>query len=83
MQSLATRCRPYRGTEQYLGKRSVVPEIALVGETIADEAELSLLHVLLDRIESFFLRDLITQKLARACRLDGDQKIIPADSLES
>jgi hypothetical protein len=41
-----------------LGKRSVVPDVSMVGETVADIAELSLLGVLLDGIESRIFRDL-------------------------
>jgi len=42
----------------YLRESSVVPEVTLVGEAIADEAKLALLDVLLDRVEPFLLRDL-------------------------
>lgn len=42
----------------YLGESTVVPEIAFVGEAVPDIAELALLDVLLDRVESLFLGDL-------------------------
>jgi hypothetical protein len=37
---------------------TVVPEIALVREAVADESKLTLLDVLLDRVEELFFRDL-------------------------
>ena len=37
---------------------AIVPEVALVGEAVSDEAELTLLHVLLDRVEVLLLGDL-------------------------
>jgi hypothetical protein len=37
---------------------TVVPEVALVGEAVADEAQLALLGVLLDGVEELFLGDL-------------------------
>jgi hypothetical protein len=42
----------------YLGERAIVPEIALVGEAVANEAQLALLDVLLDGIEEILLGDL-------------------------
>jgi hypothetical protein len=42
----------------YLGEGTVVPEIALVGEAVTDEAELALLGVLLDGVEELVLGDL-------------------------
>jgi hypothetical protein len=45
--------------EAYLGEGSVVPEVSLVGEAIADEAELALLDVLLDGVEELLLGDLV------------------------
>lgn len=44
--------------ETYLGEGAVVPQVALVGEAVADEAELALLDVLLDGVEKLFFRDL-------------------------
>jgi hypothetical protein len=41
-----------------LGEGAVVPEVALVREAVADEAELTLLRVLLDGVEGLFLGDL-------------------------
>lgn len=41
-----------------LGEGTVVPEVALVGETVADEAQLALLGVLLDGVEGLILGDL-------------------------
>jgi len=45
----------------YLGEGTVVPDIALVGEAVADEAELALLDVLLDGVELLLLGDLDTK----------------------
>lgn len=42
----------------YLGESTVVPEVALVGEAVADEAELALLDILLDGVEKLLLGDL-------------------------
>ena len=42
----------------YAREGTVVPEVALVGEAVADETKLSLLDVLLNWIESFLLGDL-------------------------
>lgn len=42
----------------YLGEGTVVPEVALVREAVADKAKLALLYVLLDRVEKFLLGDL-------------------------
>jgi hypothetical protein len=41
-----------------LGEAAVVPEVALVGEAVADEAQLALLSVLLDGVEGLLLGDL-------------------------
>lgn len=46
----------HQGT--YLRESTVVPEVALVGEAVADESELALLGVLLDGVESLLLGDL-------------------------
>lgn len=42
----------------YLGEGTVVPQVALVGEAVADEAKLALLDVLLDGVEELLLGDL-------------------------
>ena len=42
-----------------LGEGTVVPEVTLVGEAVADVAELALLGVLLDRVEVLLLGDLV------------------------
>lgn len=42
----------------YLGEGAVVPEIALVGEAVADISELALLDILLDGVEELLLGDL-------------------------
>lgn len=42
----------------YLGKSTVVPDVAVVREAVADEAELALLNVLLDGVEGLILGDL-------------------------
>jgi hypothetical protein len=42
----------------HLREGTVVPEVALVGEAVADEAELALLDVLLDGVELLLLGDL-------------------------
>ena len=44
--------------DTYLGEGTVVPEVALVGEAVADEAQLALLGVLLDGVEELILGDL-------------------------
>jgi hypothetical protein len=44
----------------YLGEGTVVPQVALVGEAVADVAELALLDVLLDGVEELVLGDLAT-----------------------
>jgi len=41
-----------------LGEGAVVPDVAFVGEAVADEAELAFLRVLLDGVERLFLGDL-------------------------
>jgi len=46
------------GRVTYLGEGAVVPEITLVREAVADEAELALLNVLLDGVEGLLLGDL-------------------------
>jgi len=42
----------------YLGKSTIVPDVTLVGEAVADKAQLALLDVLLDGIEGLILGDL-------------------------
>lgn len=42
----------------YLGEGTVVPQVALVGEAVADEAKLALLDVLLDGVQELLLGDL-------------------------
>ncbi len=42
----------------HLGKGTIVPQVALVGEAVADVAELALLDVLLDGVEQLLLGDL-------------------------
>lgn len=42
----------------YLWEGTIVPEVTLVREAIANESKLSLLSVLLDGIESFLFGDL-------------------------
>lgn len=42
----------------YAREGTVVPEVALVGEAVADETQLALLGVLLDGVEEFLLGDL-------------------------
>lgn len=42
----------------YLGEGTVVPQVALVGEAVADKAKLALLDVLLDGVEELLLGDL-------------------------
>lgn len=37
---------------------TVVPEVALVGEAVADETQFALLGVLLDGVQEFFFGDL-------------------------
>lgn len=46
------------GISTNLGERAIVPDVAVVGETVAHEAQLSTLDVLLDRVEGLLLRDL-------------------------
>jgi len=47
----------------YLGEGTVVPEVALVGEAVADVSKLALLGVLLNGVEEFLLRDLLARKI--------------------
>jgi hypothetical protein len=42
----------------YAGEGTVVPQVALVGEAVTDEAELALLDVLLDGVKELLLGDL-------------------------
>lgn len=42
----------------YLWEGTVVPEIALVWEAVANETKLALLDILLDRVQKFFFRNL-------------------------
>jgi hypothetical protein len=44
--------------EAYLREGTIVPEVTLMGEAVADEAEFALLDVLLDRVEGLLLGDL-------------------------
>jgi hypothetical protein len=44
--------------ETYAREGTVVPEVTLVGEAVANEAELALLGVLLDGVEEVILGDL-------------------------
>jgi hypothetical protein len=44
--------------DSYLGEGAVVPEVALVGEAVANEAKLALLHILLDGVKKLLLGDL-------------------------
>lgn len=46
------------GVSSYLGKGAIVPEVALVREAVANEAQLALLNVLFDGVEEFLLGDL-------------------------
>lgn len=46
----------------YLREGAVVPEVALVGEAVADVAELSLLDILLNGVEGLLLGDLLRSK---------------------
>jgi hypothetical protein len=57
---------PIRGCEKsktYAREGTVVPEVTLVGEAVADEAELALLGVLLDGVEEIILGDLFMMQL--------------------
>jgi hypothetical protein len=45
-----------------LGEGAVVPEVALVGEAVAHEAELAFLDVLLDGVEKLLLGDLVPSR---------------------
>lgn len=47
-----------------LGEGTVVPEVTLVGEAVADEAQLALLGVLLDGVEGLLLGDLLWDDLS-------------------
>ena len=44
--------------DAHLGEGTVVPDVAVVGEAVADEAEAALLDVLLDGVEGLLLGDL-------------------------
>jgi hypothetical protein len=41
--------------QAHLRERAIVPDVSMVGETIANESQSALLNVLLDGIERFFL----------------------------
>jgi hypothetical protein len=46
----------------YLREGTVVPQIALVGEAVADISELALLDILLNRVEELLLGDLVHRR---------------------
>lgn len=52
-------------SKTYAGEGTVVPEVTLVGEAVADETELALLGVLLDGVEEIILGDLFMMRLVR------------------
>jgi len=54
-----------------LGEGTIVPEVPLVRETVADIAELALLDVLLDGVEGLLLADLCNPSASNANTLDG------------
>jgi hypothetical protein len=67
---LSVFCRADIGrAASYLREGTVVPEVALVGEAVADEAELALLGVLLDGVEGLLLGDLLGMSVT--CRNRG------------
>ena len=43
----------------YLRESTIVPDVTLVGEAVADETKLALLGILLNRVEFIFLADLL------------------------
>lgn len=53
----------------YLGEGAVVPQVALVGEAVADVAKLALLDVLLDGVQELLLGDLQHEMSVNACQL--------------
>lgn len=53
-----TKVGVYVNDQTYAGEGTVVPEVTLVGEAVADEAQLTLLGVLLDGVEELLLGDL-------------------------
>jgi hypothetical protein len=55
----------------YLRECTVVPEVTLVGEAVADEAQLALLDVLLDGVEEFLLGDL---EAGAGSAIEGDDE---------
>lgn len=50
-------------SKTYAGEGTVVPEVTLVGEAVADETELALLGILLDGVEEIILGDLFMMQL--------------------
>ena len=44
-------------TRTYLGESTVVPDITMVGEAVADETQATLLDVLFDGVEGLLLAD--------------------------
>jgi hypothetical protein len=44
--------------ETYLREGTVIPEVALVGEAVADETKLALLDILPDRVQDIIFGDL-------------------------
>ena len=47
-----------KGEISYLGKATIIPEVALVGKAIANVAKLALLNVLFDGVQRFFFGNL-------------------------
>lgn len=51
-------CKDSYEKSKYLRESTVVPDVTLVGEAIADISQLALLGVLLDRVEGILLANL-------------------------
>lgn len=47
-----------KGEFSYLGKATIIPEVAFVGKAIANVAKLALLDVLFDGVQWFFFGNL-------------------------
>ena len=52
------------GEISYLGKATIIPEVAFVGEAITDVAKLALLDVLFDGVHWFFFGNLLGHQIS-------------------
>lgn len=72
------------GGNTNLGEGTVVPQVTLVGEAVADVAKLALLDVLLDGVEKLLLGDLVGKSsVSKAVHQHGKQKGRPGQAWET